>query len=78
MTPVPKGPDMANYPVTGTHRRARRVIEHVRGGQQQLSDRAHAAGDAYATAHGWTITPGKGTFGMGTRTYRDPRFGARA
>jgi hypothetical protein len=69
---------MINYPVTGTHGRTRRVIGHIRSRQQQLSDRAHAAGDAYAVAHGWTIAHGKGPLGMGDRTYRDPRFGARA
>lgn len=42
--------------------------------QQQLSDRLHQSGDAYAEAHGWTIIRTTGLFGFGGRRYRDPRF----
>ncbi len=45
--------------------------------QRQLSDRAHADGDAFARQHGWTITRTTGRLGFGARTYRDPRFGQR-
>jgi hypothetical protein len=42
--------------------------------QQAISDHAHASGDAYAVAHGWTVTASTGRFGFGARAYRDPRF----
>jgi hypothetical protein len=45
--------------------------------QQELSDRVHAAGDAAARQHGWTVTATTGGFGFGARSYRDPRFDDR-
>lgn len=42
--------------------------------QQAISDHVHANGDAYAVAHGWTVTASSGRFGFGARAYRDPRF----
>lgn len=45
---------------------------------RHLSERLHTGGDALAHAHGWTITPTTGRFGFRGRTYRDPRFTARA
>jgi hypothetical protein len=46
--------------------------------RQRLSDHAHAHGDEIARANGWTITRGASRAGFGDRTYRDPRFAARA
>lgn len=45
--------------------------------QQELSNQAHAAGDAVARQHGWTVTATTGWFGFGARSYRDPRFNDR-
>ena len=45
--------------------------------QQELSNRVHAAGDAAARQHGWTVTATTGWFGFGARSYRDPRFNDR-
>lgn len=55
----------------------RRLADRIRGAQRHISDRAHQAGDARARARGWTITQSTGRFGMGARTYRDPRFSTR-
>jgi hypothetical protein len=53
---------------------AARISEWVSRGQQYLSDRVHAAGDAAARQHGWTVTAATGQFGFGARSYRDHRF----
>jgi hypothetical protein len=53
---------------------ASRIVGWIGTRQQGMSDRAHANGDAYAVAQGWTVTASTGRFGFGTRTYRDPRF----
>ena len=45
--------------------------------QQRLSRRVHAAGDAAAREHGWTITETRGRLGFSGRVYRDPRFATR-
>jgi hypothetical protein len=45
--------------------------------QRDLSDRVHAAGDALARQHGWTVTATTEWFGFGGRIYRDPRFDDR-
>jgi len=69
---------MTNW--TAAHERVsgmRAFAERIRNAQQRISDRAHAAGDQHARAHGWTVTENTGRFGMGARTYRDPRFGTR-
>ena len=42
--------------------------------QQNVSDRAHDAGDLLARASGWTVTRATGRLGFGARIYRDPRF----
>lgn len=57
--------------------RRSRLLATLRRRQRHLSDRVHAAGDALAAGHGWTITQTTGTFGFGARTYRDPRFDRR-
>jgi hypothetical protein len=49
----------------------------VRIALQKLGNRAHARGDAFALAAGWTVTMTHGPLGLSGRTYRDPRFGAR-
>jgi len=51
------------------------VADWIRRRQQELSEAVHAAGDERARDHGWEITKGTGRLGLGTRTYRDPRFG---
>jgi hypothetical protein len=53
-----------------------RVAGRLHRHLQELSDRAHAAGDAHAEAMGWTITQTPGPLGLAGRTYRDPRFDA--
>jgi hypothetical protein len=45
--------------------------------QQAWSDRMHAAGDAAARRHGWTVTVTSARSGFSSREYRDPRFGTR-
>jgi hypothetical protein len=37
-------------------------------------ERKHAAGDAVARQHGWTITTTENTPGFSGRCYHDPRF----
>lgn len=44
---------------------------------RELSDRLFAGGDAFARKNGWEITKTTGRFGLGARSYRDPRFGPR-
>jgi hypothetical protein len=56
---------------------AARISGWVGRRQRDLSDRLHAAGDAAALQHGWTVTAGTGWFGFGARSYRDPRFNTR-
>jgi hypothetical protein len=53
---------------------AARISGWVGRRQQELSNRVHAAGDAAARRHGWTVTATTGWFGFGARSYRDPRF----
>lgn len=53
---------------------ARRIAGWIGARQQAISDRAHANGDAYAVAQGWTVTGSTSRLGFGDRTYRDPRF----
>ena len=48
-----------------------------RGWQQAWNERVHAAGDAVARRHGWTITVTSTRSGFSGRVYRDPRFGTR-
>jgi hypothetical protein len=48
-----------------------------RGWQQAWSDRVHAAGDAAARRHGWTITATSARSGLSGRVYSDPRFATR-
>jgi hypothetical protein len=57
--------------------RRSRLLAGLRRRQRELSDRVHAAGDAAAASHGWTITKTTGVFGFGARIYRDPRFDSR-
>ncbi|HEY2428912.1 MAG TPA: GTP-binding protein, partial [Acidimicrobiales bacterium] len=45
--------------------------------RSSLSDRVHAAGDALARQHGWTVTATTEWFGFGARISRDPRFDDR-
>jgi hypothetical protein len=49
----------------------------IRRRQRELSDRVHAARDERARQHGWEVTKSTGRFGLGTRSYRDPRFSDR-
>jgi hypothetical protein len=66
---------MTDYlPADAEARPNRSLAARLRRGQQRISDSVHAAGDAQAIARGWTITAATGRFGMGSRTYRDPRF----
>ncbi len=46
--------------------------------QRQLANRVHADGDDFAREHRWAIATTTGRLGLGTRAYRDPRFGQRA
>jgi hypothetical protein len=41
---------------------------------ERLSDRIHSGGEAIARRNGWEITRATGRFGLGIRTYHDPRF----
>lgn len=66
-------PYLVNRVEPGT---SRSLPERVKDRRQRLSDRVHRLGDAYAHAHGWTVTPTTGRLGMGARTYHDPRFGS--
>jgi hypothetical protein len=66
-------------PVTGATPRRRyrlraRISAWISRGQQDLSDRVHAAADDRARQHGWQITNSTGRFGFGARRYHDPRF----
>ena len=45
--------------------------------QSAWSDRVHAAGDAAARCHGWTIMVISTRSGLSGRVYRDPRFATR-
>ena len=56
---------------------AARISGWVGRRQQELSDRVHAAGDAAAWQHGWTVTECTGRLGFAARSYRDPRFNNR-
>jgi hypothetical protein len=56
---------------------AARISGWVGRRQRDVSDRVHAAGDAVARQHGWTVTATTGRFGFGVRIYRDPRFDDR-
>ena len=66
-------------PMTGaTPRRRYRVPAWIAAWiarrQQDLSDRVHAAVGDRARQHGWQITNSTGRFGLGARSYHDPRF----
>lgn len=50
------------------------ITRRIAAAQEQISDRVHASGDAFARTRGWTVSTGTGRLGFGTRTYRDPRF----
>lgn len=54
-----------------------RLSARISHRQQQALDRVHAAGDARAREHSWTITTRPGALSLGARVYRDPRFAAR-
>jgi hypothetical protein len=56
----------------------RRIATAIGAWQENVSDRAHASGDARACAQGWTVTRSAGRFGFGARTYRDPRMNSLA
>jgi hypothetical protein len=45
--------------------------------RQEMSDRVHAAGDAAAHSHGWTVTQTTAWSDFGGREYRDHRFATR-
>jgi hypothetical protein len=49
----------------------------IRRHQDDLSDRVHAADEERARRHGWEVTKNTGLLGIGTRSYRDPRFNSR-
>jgi hypothetical protein len=55
-----------------------RIANTIAAWQENVSDRAHAAGDYRAETMRWTVTRGTGRFGFGTRTYRDPRMDSLA
>jgi hypothetical protein len=66
-------------PMTGATPRRRyrvraRIAAWIAQRQQDLSDRVHAAADDRARRHGWQITNSTGRFGLGARSYHDPRF----
>ena len=63
--------------ITSSHAVISRLSATIARWQQRLSSRVHAAGDATARQHGWTITETRGRLGFGGRVYRDPRFGNR-
>jgi hypothetical protein len=44
----------------------------------QLPDCLFVAEDTFAREQGWEITTTTGRFGIGARSYRDPRFSQRA
>lgn len=54
---------------------AGRFSQWIGARQQLLSDHVREAGDTKARRNGWVITESTGRFGLGARTYRDPRFG---
>jgi hypothetical protein len=54
-----------------------RITGWIRRHQRDLSDRIYAADDERARRHGWEVTTSTGLLGLGTRTYRDPRFNDR-
>ena len=54
-----------------------RASAWIRRRQGALSDRVHAAADERARRYGWEVTASTGRFGLGARTYRDPRFDGR-
>lgn len=68
----PKGNDVTNHALA-----FRSLGSHVRNAQRHLSDQAHRSADTFASTQGWTVAQHAGRFGMGARTYRDPRFDAR-
>ncbi len=55
----------------------RRVSGWVARKQDEISDRAHGPGDAYAREAGWTQARTTGALGFGARIYHDPRFDTR-
>jgi hypothetical protein len=65
-----------------TSRHLSRLLSHLAAWTarplERLSDRIHAGGEAIARENGWEITRATGRFGLGARTYHDPRFSQRA
>jgi hypothetical protein len=54
-----------------------RISGWIRRHRRDLSDRIYAADDERARRHGWDVTKSTELLGLGTRTYRDPRFNDR-
>jgi hypothetical protein len=54
-----------------------RVPGWIAGGQRELSDRAHADGDAFCAWADLTVTQSTGRYGFSARTYRHPGFDRR-
>ena len=54
--------------------RAASLTARVRSAMRDLAGRAHARGDTYAQAMGWTVTVTHGVLGLDGRNYRDARF----
>jgi hypothetical protein len=53
------------------------IVGPVRAATRKLSGRVHAAADQRARALGWEVTTTPGRFGLGGRSYHDPRFDTR-
>jgi len=70
---------MSTYTATAARpARGRASARRVRVVLTALSARLHAPGDARAREVGWTVTVVPGPLGLTGRSYRDPRFSARA
>jgi hypothetical protein len=66
-----EGPNSGRWPLS-------RLITWAARPLRQLSDRVHVGGESIARSNGWEITSTTGRFGLGVRTYHDPRFAHRA
>jgi hypothetical protein len=53
------------------------MTARIRAVGERLSGRIHAAADDRARARGWEVTQIPGRFGLGGRSYGDPRFATR-